>query len=59
MNLVPSADALVARRFTRAAGGWSPKSASILTECYQFADSETMLAVMSEPRKLSERAAGT
>jgi integrase len=48
----PQADVL-------AAGGWSPKSASVLTECYQFADSETMLAVMSEPRKVSERTAGT
>ncbi|HJQ53467.1 MAG TPA: site-specific integrase [Gemmatimonadaceae bacterium] len=42
-----------------AAGGWSPKSASVLTECYQFADNETMLAVMSEQRKVSERAVGT
>lgn len=48
----PQADVL-------AAGGWSPKSASVLTECYQFADSETMLAVMSEPKKVSERATGT
>lgn len=48
----PQADVL-------AAGGWSRKSASVLTECYQFADNETMLAVMSEPRKVSERAAGT
>ncbi|HEX9127761.1 MAG TPA: tyrosine-type recombinase/integrase [Gemmatimonadaceae bacterium] len=48
----PQADVL-------AAGGWSPNSSSVLTECYQFADDETMLAVMSEPRKVSERATGT
>jgi integrase len=48
----PQADVL-------AAGGWSPKSASVLTECYQFADSETMLAVMSESRKVTERSTGT
>jgi len=36
----PQADVL-------AAGGWSPKSAAILTECYQFADDDAMLAVMS------------
>jgi integrase len=41
------------------AGGWSRKSAAVLVECYQFADPETMLAVMSEPRKVSERASGT
>jgi hypothetical protein len=40
------------------AGGWSPKSASVLTECYQFAENDTMLAVMSEPRKVSDRATG-
>jgi hypothetical protein len=48
----PQADVL-------AAGGWSPKSASVLTECYQFPDNETMLAVMSEPLKRSERVTGT
>lgn len=42
-----------------AAGGWSPKSASVLTECYQFPDNETMLAVMSEPLKRTERVTGT
>ncbi|MEX2109711.1 MAG: tyrosine-type recombinase/integrase [Gemmatimonadaceae bacterium] len=40
-----------------AAGGW--KDTQTLVECYQHADAETMLAVMSEPRKVSERAAGT
>jgi integrase len=48
----PQADVL-------AAGGWSPKSASVLTECYQFPDNETMLAVMSEPLKRTERVTGT
>jgi site-specific recombinase XerD len=48
----PQADVL-------AAGGWSPKSAAILTECYQFADDDAMLAVMSEPLKRSEKATGT
>lgn len=48
----PQADVL-------AAGGWSPKSAGVLTECYQFADDDAMLAVMSEPLKRSEKATGT
>ena len=40
-----------------AAGGW--KDTQSLLTCYQHADQETMLAVMSEPRKRSEKAAGT
>ena len=40
-----------------AAGGW--KDTQTLVECYQHADRDTMLAVMSEPRKVSERATGT
>lgn len=39
-----------------AAGGW--KDTQTLIECYQHADRDTMLAVMSEPRKVSERAIG-
>ena len=39
-----------------AAGGW--KDTQTLVDCYQHADRDTMLAVMSEPRKVSERAAG-
>jgi hypothetical protein len=50
---------IIRRLSTLAAGGWSPKSAGVLTGCYQFPDNETMLAVMSEPRKVSERATGT
>lgn len=37
-----------------AAGGWS--SLTTLLKCYQQADHETMLSVMSHPRKLVERA---
>jgi integrase len=40
-----------------AAGGW--KDTQTLVNCYQHADKETMLAVMSEPRKVSDRAVGT
>jgi integrase len=40
-----------------AAGGW--KDTQTLVNCYQHADRDTMLAVMSEPRKVSERATGT
>ena len=40
-----------------AAGGW--KDTQTLVNCYQHADLNTMLAVMSEPRKVSERATGT
>lgn len=40
-----------------AAGGW--KDTQTLVNCYQQADRDTMLAVMSEPRKVSERATGT
>jgi len=40
-----------------AAGGW--KDTQTLVNCYQHADRETMLAVMSEPRKVSDRAVGT
>jgi integrase len=40
-----------------AAGGW--KDTQTLVNCYQHADRDTMLAVMSEPRKVSERTAGT
>jgi integrase len=40
-----------------AVGGW--KDTQTLVNCYQHADRDTMLAVMSEPRKVSERAAGT
>lgn len=36
------------------AGGW--KGTETLLSCYQQADRETMLAVMSEPRKVSDRA---
>ena len=39
-----------------AAGGW--KDHDTLLTCYQQPDQESLLAVMSEPRKLSERAAG-
>src|SRR5215208_2206435 len=35
------------------AGGW--KDMATLTTCYQHADEETLLAVMSEPRKRTER----
>ncbi|MDQ6717528.1 MAG: site-specific integrase [Gemmatimonadota bacterium] len=37
-----------------AAGGW--KGTETLLSCYQQPDRETMLAVMSEPRKVSDRA---
>lgn len=37
-----------------AAGGW--KGTQTLVTCYQHADRDTMLAVMSEPRKLTEKA---
>ncbi|MGI8549144.1 MAG: hypothetical protein ACR2M1_17780 [Gemmatimonadaceae bacterium] len=37
-----------------AAGGWS--DTGTLLRCYQHADFETMLAVVNEPRKLTERA---
>ncbi len=37
-----------------AAGGW--KGTETLLSCYQQADRDTMLAVMSEPRKVSDRA---
>lgn len=37
-----------------AAGGWS--DLTTLMKCYQQADSDTLLAVMSEPKKVSERA---
>lgn len=37
-----------------AAGGW--KGTDTLLSCYQQADRETMLAVMSEPRKVTDRA---
>lgn len=40
-----------------AAGGW--KDTQTLVNCYQHADRDTKLAVMSEPRKVSERATGT
>jgi len=40
-----------------AVGGW--KDTQILVNCYQHEDRETMLAVMSEPRKVTERAVGT
>ncbi len=40
-----------------AAGGW--KDTQTLVNCYQHADRNTMLAVMSEPRKVSEKATGT
>ena len=40
-----------------AAGGW--KDTQTLVNCYQHADRKTMLAVMSEPRKVSDRAVGT
>lgn len=40
-----------------AAGAW--KDTQTLVDCYQHADRDTMLAVMSEPRKVSERATGT
>lgn len=40
-----------------AAGGW--KDTQSLLTCYQHADQETMLAVMSEPRKRTEKAVGT
>jgi integrase len=40
-----------------AAGGW--KDTQTLVECYQHADRDTMLAVMSEPRKVSDQATGT
>ena len=40
-----------------AAGGW--KGARTLLGIYQQADMGTMLAVMSEPRKVTERAVGT
>ena len=35
-----------------AAGGW--KDVGTLLTCYQQADRQTMLAVMSEPRKVTE-----
>jgi hypothetical protein len=35
------------------AGGW--KDVSTLLTCYQHADWETMLRVMSEPKKVTER----
>ncbi len=38
-----------------AAGGW--KGTDTLLSCYQQADRDTMLAVMSEPRKVTDRAA--
>jgi integrase len=38
-----------------AAGGW--KDLNTLTECYMQADNDTMLAVMSEPKKLRDNAA--
>jgi integrase len=37
-----------------AAGGW--KDTDTLVTCYQHADRDTMLAVMSEPRKVTEKA---
>ena len=40
-----------------AAGGW--KDVETLTTCYQQPDTDTLLAVMSEPRKLREAATGT
>ena len=40
-----------------AAGGW--KDVETLTTCYQQPDTDTLLAVMSEPRKLREVTAGT
>jgi hypothetical protein len=40
-----------------AAGGW--KDTQTLLTCYQQPDPETMLAVMSEPRKVTERVVGT
>ena len=40
-----------------AAGGW--KDTQTLLTCYQQPDTETMLAVMSEPRKVMERVVGT
>jgi len=36
------------------AGGW--KDVSTLIRCYQQADNDTMLAVMSEPRKIVDKA---
>jgi integrase len=38
-----------------AAGGW--KDTATLLSCYQHPDEDTMLAVMSEPRKVRDRAA--
>ena len=40
-----------------AAGGW--KDTQTLLTCYQQPDTETMLAVMSEPRNVMERVVGT
>ncbi len=40
-----------------AAGGW--KDTQTLLTCYQQPDPETLLAVMSEPRKVMERVVGT
>lgn len=40
-----------------AAGGW--KDTQTLLTCYQAADADTMLAVMSETRKVTDRAVGT
>jgi hypothetical protein len=39
-----------------AAGGW--KDVNTLLTCYQQADRQTVLAVMSEPRKVTERGLG-
>ncbi|MCR4342232.1 MAG: hypothetical protein NUW01_20335 [Gemmatimonadaceae bacterium] len=40
-----------------AAGGW--KDTQTLLTCYQAADANTMLTVMSETRKVTDRATGT
>lgn len=40
-----------------AAGGW--KGTQTLLTCYQAADANTMLTVMSETRKVTDRATGT
>ena len=43
-----------ARELRPAAGGWS--DVTTLIRCYQQTDDDTLLRVMNEPRKVTERA---